>query len=127
MILSHKYFKRALSLRYGKLILVIQAILIVSAMYVFMKTIPWLTAQNISEISSYEDPSPPPPSEAESFAVNHGHFIYYEDSRATNPGRLWLYIGLNFIFMLPSMISTAIVWWWPNKKNVAEQGEASDR
>jgi len=107
---SRKYFERALSFRYGKLILAIQAILIVAAMLVFVKTSPWLMAKDISEISNYEEPSPPPAPGAESFSVNHGDIIYYEDSRATNPGRFWLYLGLNVIFILPSMASTAFVW-----------------
>ena len=99
----------------------IQALLIVAAMYVFMKTIPWLMAHDISELSKYEEPTPPPSAHAESFSVNHGHFTYYEDSRASNPSRLWLYIGLNMAFILPSIISTALVWQmsqkkiWPNK------------
>ena len=112
MILNGKYLKKVLSLKHGKLILAGQVIVLLTAMVVFAKTIPWLMAHDISKIENYESPTPKPPSWAQSFSVNHGSFIYYDDSRSSNPKRLWLYLGANLAFILPVMISTS----WIMKK-----------
>lgn len=103
MLLSKKYLRSALSLRHGRLILITQAILIIVVMYVFSQTIPWLMAHDISEITRYPEAMPQPPVGAKSFSINHGDFIYYPDSRGSNPGRMISYILLNLIFMVPFM------------------------
>jgi len=106
-----KYFESALSLRHGKWILVAQVVLLAAGMVVFIKTIPWLTADEISETSRYESPSPPPPSWVKSFSVNHGDFTYYSDSLASNPVRAWLYIGGILALIVPVQISVVWIFW----------------
>ena len=110
MVLSGKYFQRALAFQNGKAILAVQFLLVAAAMYVFFRTIPWLASSNISEISKYDEPSPPPPSWARAFSVEHGTFNYYADSRASNAKRMYLYIGLNVIFIVPDMLWAAWIW-----------------
>lgn len=107
--MSLNYLRKVLSLRRGKLILGIQVLLFAAAMFVFIKTIPWLMAHPISKIDDDERPTPPPPEWAQSFSVNHGNFIYFSDSISSNQTKCWGYLGLNLLFILPASISIAWV------------------
>jgi hypothetical protein len=120
------YFKRALSLRHGKLILTAQAVLAIISMYVFFRTIPWLASSNIQGIGKHEAPNPVPPEWARAYSVNHGTFSYYPESRADNPMRVGLYVGLNALFMVPSMVLAAWVRRGGSGKERTEQASGGN-
>ena len=109
-MLSRNYFKRALTLPRGKILLAAQVLLLIAGMFVFIRTIPWLASSDISEINLDETSNSVPPSWARSYSVNHGDYLYYEESPSDNPRRMWLNIGAIGICILPCQIIFGYVW-----------------
>lgn len=116
MMISSEYLKRARSLPHGKKILAAQALLILAAMFAFVRTIPWLMSSEITEIHPDSDPSPPPPSWARAYSVHHGTYRYYAESRSDNPIRMWISIGSLGLLIVPWMTLSGYVWFEGGRK-----------
>ena len=89
MNLVPEYFRRVSSLPRGRLILLSQIMMMVVAMWLFVRTAPWVTAHDISEIDQYESPTPAQPEWAKAFSVNHGTFHYYGEAPSDSPFKYW--------------------------------------
>ena len=119
-----EYHRRLFSLPKGKLIWLAQVILIVVAMWLFIKNIPWVMSHDISEIEQYSDSSPSPPEWARAFSVNHGDFIYYEESRSDAPAKFWAAIILFIIYGLVMNFWTRWVWKQDASSNLKKSNNA---
>jgi hypothetical protein len=105
-----EYFRRALALPRGGLLLLGQGALIVIALWTFIHSIPWMMSHDISEIGNYEDPIPKPPRWARAFSVDHGTFVYYPESRSDAPAKFWGVITLFVAYGVVYHIWTKSVW-----------------
>ncbi len=85
MNISRPYFNQAMSACFGKVVTALQALAFVFGLILFLRYGPWLIASDISTIGRYENPQPPAPSWAKSYAVSHGQFSYFPDSKSSNP------------------------------------------
>ena len=104
------YFRRALALPRGWLMLLAQGALGVIALWIFVQSIPWMMSHDISKIGDYEDPSPKPPAWARAFSVNHGTFIYYADRRSDAPAKFWGIIAYFTGYGVVSRVWSKSIW-----------------